>query len=121
MKLCDVKVGDTFYLVKRVPIQAKKITREIDGQVWYRYDNIKDIHKVEKYKLVGKVTPIIEGDIGDANVYVEYYCIDYSVNANVVDNFFFDDDTIVYADKNVAEAALQQLSDDTEKKWNGVV
>ena len=68
----DIKIGDTLYRVTEVHNwifgRSSKIKMVDDeGVEWFRYEKPNVEYVVESWEVIGKVTPIIEGEVEDSD------------------------------------------------------
>jgi hypothetical protein len=85
--LKKVKVGDVFYSVKERNnvLRRKRISREIDGDVWFKYDMPLRTYDLVKYKILGIVEKKLHGIWPDDDLetlqksyYIESTCDGYT-------------------------------------------
>ena len=67
----DIKIGDTLYNVKEVHNwfhgRSNKIKMvDEDGVEWFRYEKPNIEYVIESWEVIGKVTPMIEGEIEES-------------------------------------------------------
>lgn len=73
-----VNVGDTLYRVMRINhffSQQKIRMVDKDGIEWYRYDRDRFEYVIQNLKVIGKVTPTVEGDIDVDYGYIRVFAV----------------------------------------------
>jgi len=59
----ELTIGDTFYRLKKVYHPYKEITKQIDGETWYRKIQDSNVsYEIIKYQLIAKTNITFEGD-----------------------------------------------------------
>jgi len=67
----DIKIGDTLYRVEEVHNWIHGRSNKIkmvdeDGVEWFRYEKPNIEYVIESWEVIGKVTPMIEGEVEDS-------------------------------------------------------
>lgn len=116
----SLKLGDVFYSVgsKAIPSKSQHETREIDGEIWYKYNETKIKQHVIEYKVLGILRKELEGewkysrDEGDLQTqYYVRYMDDTHMGNRIID--FYGGTTKYFVDK---QDALDYISSMEKEK-----
>lgn len=113
----NLKLGDTIYHVSEVyNFDRQLITMTDDfGYIWHRYDKDRLTYTISAMILVGRVVPVIEGEVLlDEDRYVELH---FKLEDGQIDNlpiYDIQDNETMFHTKQEADKYLEELqtSDD---------
>lgn len=95
MRLEDIKVGDTMFMVKRTYGEYKEQVRIIDGETWYRRESRESKYEVLELTLKGMLRPTFEGDVPTAHkeerheyAILFFEEIDYEIDGYMIGSLF---------------------------------
>ena len=114
-----LKVGDVFYTVKEKSnmLARNKIHQEIDGEIWFKYDQPPLSYEIVSYKILGIIRKQLEGYWSDdyedkIDLDTQYYVkrqVENSI-ANFITEFYFHDEYhLFYMDENEAHERKAKL------------
>jgi len=123
----EISVGDKFYYVKEenLMLTRKKIVREIDGEIWYKYDSPPKSYDLIEVQILGLISKHLNGQWDENEesslideMFVKFnYEKDNRVRCDTLYIDFFDDYKI-FLNKNEAIEYKLQLEKELKEQDN---